>query len=214
MTSMTDKPTSAPPAPAAPAAASSATAASPPRPPPEPFGQTGIRQYILPTLATVCFTLACAAAIMWMRSRSTADIFARRDGAVTWSVRSLYSRIVITRTDLSDADADDVPGIPLTGGGWQYASFEFPDNLPDGWQESWRKTLGVEWRPESLVRHPSIAGGWWMRIRWRTVTLLAMAPPIAIAILHDLRQRRRKQRAAAALALADDAGESPATASS
>jgi hypothetical protein len=177
------------------------------RPPPEPFGQTGIRQYILPTLATISFTLACAAAIMWVRSRSTADIFARRDGAVAWSVRSIYSRVVVTRLDLADADVDDVPGIPLTGGGWQYASMEVPDSLPDGWQESWRKTLGVEWRDESLYRHPSVTGGWWMRIRWRTITLAVMVPPLVIAIVHDIRQRRRKQQRAAALALANAATE-------
>jgi hypothetical protein len=209
MSLMTDRPTSGTPAIATPAAPP-ANDVVPARPPPEPFGQTGIRQYILPTLATIFFTLACSAAIMWVRSRSTADIFARRDGAVTWSVRSLYSRIVITRIDLNDPETDDVPGIPLGGGGWQYVSFEFPDGLPDGWEQSWRKTLGVEWRPESLARHPSIVGGWWMRIQWRTVTLVAMTPPIVIAVLHDLRQRRRKQRAAAAIAVVDDTAETPA----
>src|SRR3954468_14651199 len=120
MSLMTDKPASASPSSAAPAAATDKAVA--PRTPPEPFGQTGIRQYILPTLATISFTLACAAAIMWVRSQNTADIFARRDGAVAWSVRSIYSRIVVTRTDLRDTDTDDVPGVPFTGNGWQYAS--------------------------------------------------------------------------------------------
>jgi len=196
MSLMTDQPESASTSSVTPAAATTATEKAS-TPPPEAFGQTGIRQYILPALATISFTLACAAAIMWLRSQNTADIFARRDGAVAWSVRSIYSRIVVTRTDLREADADDVPGVPFSGNGWQYASIEVPDGLPDGWQESYLKILGLEWRPESLVRHPSVTGGWWMRIRWRTITLAVMLPPIAIAITHDLRQRRR-QRAALA----------------
>jgi hypothetical protein len=163
-------------------------------PPAEPFGQTGIRQYILPALAAVSFTVACAAAIMWFRSGNTADIFARRDGAVTWSVRSIYGRILVTRTDLRDAEVDEVPGIPATSVGWQYATFEVPDSLPDGWRESWLKSLGVEWQDEPLFNHPSVVGGWWLRVRWRTVTLLALAPPVTIALVRELRQRRRRTR--------------------
>jgi hypothetical protein len=177
-------------------------------PPAEPFGQTGIRQYILPALAAVSFTLACAAAIMWFRSSNTADILARRDGAVTFSVRSIYGRIVVTRADLRDADVDDVPGIPVSSGGWQYGMFEVPDSLPDGWRESWRKSIGVEWQDEALFRHPSVVGGWWLRVRWRTITLLAMAPPITIAIVHDLRQRRRRKRPEG-FAVATEPSEAP-----
>lgn len=203
MTTATDTPAAPAPAPPPPVKAPAA----------EPFGQTGIRQYVLPAIAAISFTLACAAAIMWFRSGNTADMFARRDGAVAWSVRSIYGRVLVVRTDLRDPDVDDVPGIPVTNGAWQYVMFEVPDGLPDGWQESWKKALGVEWQSVTLYQHPSVVGGWWMRIRWRTITLLAMAPPITIAVLRDLRQRRRRNQPEG-FAVGSDPSETPAATTS
>jgi len=132
-----------------------------------------------------------------------ADMFSRRDGAVAWAVRSIYGRIVVTRTDLreGDVDADEVFGVPESGTGWNYAMVDVPDEMPDGWRASWKKTLGVEWRHESLLRQPAVIGGWWLRVRWRTITLLAMVPPLLITMLHESRRRRSKRhRETAALA--------------
>src|SRR5688572_21483255 len=132
-------------------------------PPEEPFGQRGIGRYIFPTLALISLMIAAASGTMWWRSHFEADTFARNADNSAWIVRSIMGRILIYRVDFSvDAAA------PFTGTSWQYSNFPLTQPLPDGWQPSWKKTVGVEWQPAPLTTPPGTVGGFWMRIRWRT----------------------------------------------
>jgi len=158
-------------------------------PPPEPFGQQGVARFIFPTLALVSLMLAAASATMWWRSYFEADTFARNVDNSGWVVRSIVGRVLIYRVDFAE---DAV--IPFTGATWNYSNFQIIRELPDGWQQSWKKELGVEWQFAPLTTPPGTIGGFWMRIRWRTILILSSILPIARMIQHYRQRSRTRQR--------------------
>jgi hypothetical protein len=158
-------------------------------PPPEPFGQEGIGRYVLPTLSLLSLMIAAASATMWWRSHVEADTFARNVDSSGWVVRSIVGRILIYRVDFADDSA-----IPFTGTGWNYSTLPIIQPLPDGWQQSWRKELGVEWQYSPLTTPPGTVGGFWMRIRWRTIVILSSILPVVRMIQHYRQRARNRQR--------------------
>jgi hypothetical protein len=104
-------------------------------------------------------------------------------------VRSILGRILIYRVD-STVDM----ATPFSGTSWMYSSFPLTRALPDGWQPSWKKELGVEWAHAPLATPPGTEGGFWLRIRWRTIVILFSILPI-VRVIHPYRaQRLARQR--------------------
>jgi hypothetical protein len=158
-------------------------------PPPEPFGQQGIGRFILPALAFVSLMIAAASATMWWRSNFEADTFSRNVDSSGWAIRSIMGRVLIYRIDFADDSA-----IPFTGTSWNYSNFPITQPLPDGWQETWKKALGVEWQFAPLSTPPGTIGGFWMRIRWRTIVILASILPFVRMIQHYRERALIRQR--------------------
>jgi hypothetical protein len=158
-------------------------------PPPEPFGQEGIGRYILPTLSLLSLMIAAASATMWWRSHVEADTFARNVDSSGWVVGWLVGGLVFLGVDFADDSA-----IPFTGTGWNYSTLPIIQPLPDGWQQSWKKELGVEWQNAPLTAPPGTVGGFWMRIRWRTIVILASILPLVRMVQHYRQRAVLRQR--------------------
>ena len=153
---------------------------------PDAFGQLGVRQFAVPALSLVMLFLAGVSGVMWYRSFDTSDVLNRRIGGTTWAVYSVYGRILVLRSDLSPSAGS------VSDTGWQYGSQPVPDFVQDLWTPSWRKTLGVEWRSEPIGNNLVIVGGWWLRIRWRTVLVLSAILPVWRAIVDWRRSSARR----------------------
>ena len=159
-------------------------------PPPEPFGQQGIGRFILPVLAMISLMIAAASGTMWWRSYYEADTFSRSDeDGRNYVVRSIMGRVLIYRVDVA-IDAIN----PFAGSSWTYSNFPLTQSLPDGWQQSWKKTVGIEWQYAPLTTPPGTIGGFWMRIRWRTIVIVSSILPIVRLFQHYRGKRRERQR--------------------
>jgi hypothetical protein len=138
----------------------------------EPFGQTGIRQYIGSTLAFLSAAMMAASIALWFRSRDTADIL---------DVYHPYGRVVISST-WGRLRVAAFPGQGESEWTWFYNMRPFRQQGEDPWKPSLWKTIGIEARAQPADnRFPS---GWWMRMKWSTATLLFGVWPL----MHALRQ--------------------------
>src|SRR3954451_1163394 len=93
----------------------------------EPFGQAGVRQFLIPVASLVLLFIACFSAVMWSRSYDTSDLIGRRIGISNWSIYSIWGRIIIMRTDYRTA----VDPVSLGDTGWQYGSQPVPEGMQD-----------------------------------------------------------------------------------
>lgn len=157
--------------------------------PPEPFGQLGVGRFVLPVLAALSLVLASISGTMWYRSFREADTFSRTTGGSTYQVRSIVGRVLYYRLDF-DRDAP----FPYSDTTWNYSSFPLMQRPPDGWQETWRKTLGVEWDDMPLMQQPGVASGFWLRVRWRTIFILSSVLPMMRLIQYYRRRGIERQR--------------------
>jgi hypothetical protein len=155
----------------------------------EPFGQRGVRQYVMPALTVLSFVVTCLAGVMWYRSYSVADQFAREDGVSTLLIRSIYGRVVMTYSRL-DASPDSASRYTPE---WRYSTSEMPEVVRDAWRDSWKKRIGIDWRGEPLLQPELAVGGWWLRVRWPLIAVLSLVVPVARALAHQRRVMRQKR---------------------
>ncbi|MBC8106722.1 MAG: hypothetical protein H7Z14_09050 [Anaerolineae bacterium] len=160
-------------------------------PPPEPFGQFGIGRFVLPVLAALSLVLAGVSGTMWYRSYHDADTFERTAGGSAYRVRSIVGRILYYRLDFN---RDGPFPIFDTSSSWEYSTFPIINLPPDGWRETWKKQLGVEWDDAPLSQQQGISSGFWLRIRWRTIFILSSILPIIRLAQHYRRQAIARQR--------------------
>lgn len=148
----------------------------------EPFGQTGVRQYILPFLATASLVLMFLSLGMWYRSHHVVDRISSEQPGSSWLISSIYGRILVC-CDRRESRMEELEG------NWHYDTSPMPESVRDAWQPSVYKSIGIEWRGEPL-RAPVTARGWWLRVRWPLISVVAAVLPV-IRVVYVMRQRRR-----------------------
>jgi hypothetical protein len=153
----------------------------------EAFGQEGVRQYFLPALVALSVLLAVGSAVLWNRSFSLADGFSHTDGISTFTIRSVYGRVLVTFNRYA---LDDRAERSLFDGEWQYGVAPVPRDIVDGWKDSFAKRCGIEWRAEPLAN--LAISGWWLRVRWPLIMLLCLLGPAAWGIARLRRARARR----------------------
>lgn len=152
---------------------------------PEPFGQRGIRGMVRPLFVTLCALGVAISLAMLVRSHKFYDRVWQAENYRRTDITSAMGQIVYTRRQtLRPAPA---------GTGWQYESAEFrSDN--DGWPESFRKTIGIQWGDEPFTRRDGqVFQAWRLRIRWRTMLALYAAPLLIDALLKRRRNRHHDE---------------------
>jgi hypothetical protein len=147
----------------------------------EPFGQTGVRQYLFPLLT--CMSLACMILSlgMWVRSHYLVDQLFTERSELTWYVSSIYGRVLIVWGEESPVQA-----MPQE---WTYRQYPMQSMITDGWKDSAWKRLGIEARFEP---HSAAWGGertGWIRIRWPFIAAVWGVLPV----MRVLREGHRKR---------------------
>lgn len=162
---------------------SAAVSPSPPPPvvqvSPEPFGQTGVRQYLGSFLALLGAAAMAVSIAMWARSTNTSDVLEIVHPYGRTMVSSAWGRLRVA-SFASGAQAEWT---------WYYSNRPFTYRGTDPWPPSPWKTLGIEFRRQSA--DPRVSGGWWLRVKWSTAVVLSAAWPM----IHALRQTRHHRAA-------------------
>ncbi|MBC7784881.1 MAG: hypothetical protein H7144_13670 [Burkholderiales bacterium] len=152
--------------------------------PAEPFGQTGVRQYLARVVTWLCIAGFVCACGMWYRSLQFADRLDWREGKSGISIASVAGRIkVATSTYRTDSSRSSTNG-------WDYRGQHF-SNVEDRWKPSIMKTVGIEigFTPEER----RAVSGAWLRVKWYfIVALFAFVPAVQLLIRW---RRLRKERA-------------------
>ncbi len=170
-------------------------AAPPPQIIQEPFGQAGVLRFVRPMLQIMVTCICVISACLWYRSYNLSDSFSVWPiDQYGWTTNSIYGRIVFNRFLLS-REYPDSPAVPGGTIRTSYTTSLVPETIVDAWQPSWLKTLGIEWRhvsvPLALRGHFS---DFWLRIRWRTITLVSAIWPVMGVLHHHLTLRRSRLR--------------------
>lgn len=134
----------------------------------EPFGQQGVLPYVWPTFVILCAVGFCTCLLMLQRSQVVWDTVANTTSTQRVQVSSVIGRLVVTIIPYNYS-SDSISE-------WDFDSRPF-DSVQDGWEDSWKKTLGVEWgyeRAPQFNRQP--VGMWRLRIRWRTLAAVYAVP--------------------------------------
>ncbi len=153
---------------------------------PEPFGQEGMRRHLLPTLVWALGICLAVSMSMWLRSQDTLDLVGRDGANSRVEFRSVIGRIVVDYVAMERSNRAAIAAE------W-YRSSQSLGQIQDGWQESWKKAVGVEWG--WIAPQPRWDGGsslpiWRLRVRWRTITLVYLV----VLGLVWVRYRRRLVR--------------------
>jgi hypothetical protein len=146
---------------------------------PEPFGQTGIRQYVGRLATIVCLAIAMVAGFMWYRSTSVFDGFEWRSPNELLRIASVTGRLKIDYTHYEDKR--------FNNGGWIYQQQPIMRTVRDGWKPSLYKTVGIEFRHEN---EEARSFGVWLRVKWYFILGAAMLIPVCRWIM--IFQRRRE----------------------
>ena len=150
--------------------------------PPEPFGQTGVRQYFGRMVAWACVTVGLCAAAMSHRSLGFAD-------AVEWKGGGQVLQIISGNGQIAVAAAADPK---LTGeSGWSYRGSYGGNRWANRgpWKSAVGQVIGIEGRLSSPTKE--LAKGFWLRLRWPVVATLFMVQPV-VYVARRLIARRRK----------------------
>ncbi len=152
----------------------------------EPFGQTGVRQYIFPVLTVLSLTCLVLSMGMWVRSHFIVDEFVTERDGVTCYVSSIYGRILCAWGEDSRR--------PAPRGEWLYRQHPIPDTIRDMWAPSVLKHVGIELRTGEPL--PSLflgRSGGWLRVRWPFIAAVWAVLP-ALRLVHEHRRKRAAER--------------------
>lgn len=140
-------------------AADTTNSTSPPLPA-EPFGQTGVRQYLGVLINGFLITGLIITCLLWYQSYQSYARFEWRKGAEELRITSVYGRIRIDGMRYAHTIHPD--------GGWSFRTGRVRQPR-DGWKESLWKWIGIElsWTPEF-----SASEGFWLRIKWSFLAML------------------------------------------
>lgn len=166
---------------------------NPPTQPPsvdEPFGQRGVRAHAAAILTALMVIGAACAGALWYRSLDRNDHLVFRNTHGNLHIDSTWGRIRIY--------TEPFP-VPVTGirSSWSMGgSYIDPGKIIDGWDASFWKTIGIEYRNEPLNKDPRAgaglgagqaavsgsaaapSGAWWIRIKWYLVVILLLVFPL------------------------------------
>jgi hypothetical protein len=145
----------------------------------EPFGQTGVRQYVGQLLSVFFVFVAIIAALMWYRSTQAFDRFEWRSPTEQIAIDSVMGRLRLEFTTFDERRSGNYTG-------WTYRQPR-PRGLRDGWEPSLFKLIGIEVR-----RNDSLANGngYWIRIKWYLIIVAALLHPLVRVILYFRRRER------------------------
>ena len=147
----------------------------------EPFGQTGIRQYVGSFSALMCAALVAACLTLWYRSLSVTDALEFYHSESRTVVMSSTGRLNVAILASS--------GMP-EGATWGYNSRPARRSRYDTWEDSIWKTIGVEFIPAYNFRG---SVGSIFRIKYP----LAAAMFGILPAVHVVRQMKRNRKAEA-----------------
>ena len=161
----------------------------------EPFGQRGVRELARPLFVGFCSICVAICMAMIVRSNSYYDVLWKQESSKRVEVASAIGRLMVTtRTSFRNPQNT----------GWTYESAEI-GNLGDGWAPSIWKTLGIDWGEESFTTFTGrVITQWRLRIQWRTLLVLYLAPVLLDA--YAKRRSRKRER----LRFAEDSANAPA----
>jgi len=150
--------------------------------PTEPFGQTGVRQYVGSFAALFCAIGMAAALTLWLRSGGVMDTLEFNQETSRTVLQSANGRLVLARVYMEQNDA----------GSWGYSSRQLPRFRGDRWPDSIWKSIGIELRKDYIFGRP----GWWLRVKWPlAAAVLAVVP--ALHVLGPMRRKRQRAGSAA-----------------
>lgn len=139
--------------------------ASPGQDLPEPFGQTGVRQYMGRMFTWVCITAALCALAMWYRSLAYYDSAEWNAQGQTFAISSAFGRMQLRAESVSDNGNRE---------GWGYRGGYFR-RTSDAWQPSIWKTIGIEFGTSTIRRDATSTI--WLRAKWYFVAgVFALLP--------------------------------------
>lgn len=152
---------------------------------PEAFGQASAGKYIVTVF--VIFSMICSGVslAMWRRSHSVGDVFFRDTAEGRVMVRSIYGRLIISKTHLEE------PRMLGLVNDWNYMRIDVPENIRDGWQPGFWKTVGIQ---QGIDLNPDrgIAQERWLRIRWPTITVITALFPVSSVLRRSRRERAER----------------------
>lgn len=147
----------------------------------EPFGQTGVRQYIGPILHWVCVVCFAVSLTMWYRSSTTGDILELRQRNQIISVLSVDGHLRIHASFFESRRYG-------ASGGWGYDSAPVGRRrVRDTWNNSILERIGVQLSLSPLS--PDAQAGFWLRVKWYFAAAASAVLPLWRCVL---RWRRRK----------------------
>ena len=167
-------------------------------PPQEPFGQVGVRQYVVPALAILCLSIACLCAIMWLRSLVSLDAVTFPLGSRGVIFRSTGGGIFVTVTDARRRPS-------VTPGGMQLYLGRRVRPLPDYPNNSPLELVSLHYGRVPYDRFT--ATGSYLTMNWSLPMGLSLVPAACYAVL-----KRRKSRRTAKSST-EDSSEKPAVGS-
>jgi hypothetical protein len=150
----------------------------------EPFGQTGIRQYVGSFSALMCAAMVAFCLTLWYRSLSVVDALEFYHSDTRTIFMSSTGRLNIAQLEAR--------GMP-EGSSWGYSSRAVRRSRFDSWDDSIWKTIGVEFIPSYNFRGQV---GWVLRVKY-PVAALAFGILPAVHVARQMHRNRRIEAAAA-----------------
>jgi hypothetical protein len=148
--------------------------------PAEPFGQAGVRQYVVPILHWVCVVLFAVSVTMWWRSGQIVDELSLRRLNQTVEIRSGIGQLSL-RTELFQARR-------YGNNPWTYRSLPVGGRTRDRWEDGMWKRIGVQLTPGA--EGGSAHAGFLLRVKWYFATTLCALLPVTRGVLRLWRRRR------------------------
>ncbi|HRK29923.1 MAG TPA: hypothetical protein PLD59_02505 [Tepidisphaeraceae bacterium] len=145
--------------------------------PHEPFGQTGVRQYVGSFSALFCAAMVAMCLTLWYRSFTVMDTVEFYHAQSRSLVQSAQGRLAIVNIQGSAGD----------GAGWGFSSRPVRRGRLDRWPDSIWKTIGVQ------VMSDTFSGqrAWLLRVKFPFAAAVLGVVPV-VHVIKQLRMVRRR----------------------
>jgi hypothetical protein len=139
--------------------------------PREPFGQIGIRQFLVPGFALICLLLGVACTFMWARSQHLWDSFTHIRPGQWVQIDSYRGHAVLRLLDVeATTQADDQVGIT-------FGSAPLRERLDDGGHVDLSRPIAAG---DTLASVKWLPG--WLQFHWMLAAGVALVWPVAYLI--------------------------------